>query len=142
MPHVVTSSCETRQFVFTDGSCLFPTKPKLRLSGGAVILASPGTYSVALTGIVPGLDQSSYRAEVLAICVAVGSFKGVTVFCDNSAVVRIAARLLRLPQHQRKQRLPQEHRDLWEYFCEVCSHQSWGQCVVRCVKAHQNRLGA
>ena len=116
MLHVVMSSCETRQFVFTDGSCLFPTKPKLRLSGGAVILASPGTYRVVWNGIVPGLDQSSYRAEVLAICVAVGSFTRVTVFCDNSAVVHIAERLLRLPQHQQRQWLPQEHRDLWEYF--------------------------
>ena len=39
LPQVFTSSTEARQFVFMDGSCLFPTKPKLRLSGGAVILA-------------------------------------------------------------------------------------------------------
>ena len=93
LPHLFVSSCEERQFVFADGSCMFPARPKLRLSGGAVILASPGTYSVVWTGIVPGLDESSYRAEVLAMCVAVGSFGKVTVFCDNSAVVRIAERL-------------------------------------------------
>jgi ribonuclease HI len=138
LPQVFTSSCEARQFVFTDGSCLFPTKPKLSLSGGAVILASPGAYQVVWAGIVPGLDQSSYRAEVLAICVAVGSFGKVTIFCDNSAVVRIAEQLLRLPAWQRGHRLPHEHRDLWEYFCQVSTHQSWGQVVIRWVKAHQN----
>lgn len=134
LPQVFTSSCEARQFVFTDGSCLFPTKPKLRLSGGAVILASPGAYQVVWAGIVPGLDQSSYWAEVLAICVAVGSFGKVTIFCDNSAVVRIAERLLRLPAWQRGHRLPHEHRDLWEYFCQVSTHQSWGKVVIRWVK--------
>eukprot|EP00435_Cladocopium_sp_Y103_P020844 s1782_g5.t1 len=141
LPLVVTSSCEDRQFVFTDGSCLFPTKPKLRLSGGAVILASPGAYQVVWSGIVPGLDQSSYRAEVLAICVAVGSFRRVTIFCDNSAVVRIAERLLKLPVDVRRRQLPQDHRDLWEFFCEVSEHQMWGQCVIRWVKAHQDPTG-
>ena len=138
LPQVFTSSCEARQFVFTDGSCLFPTKPKLRLSGGAVILAGPGAYQVVWAGIVPGLDQSSYRAEVLAICVAVGSFGKVTIFYDNSAVVCIAEQLLRLPAWQRGHRLPHEHRDLWEYFCQVSTHQSWGQVVIRWVKAHQH----
>ena len=137
-PQLVISSSVSRQFVFTDGSCLFPTKPKLRLAGSAVILASPGSYQVVWTGIVPGLDQSSYRAEVLAICVAVGSFGKVTIFCDNAAVVRIAEKLLRLPAGQRGRSLPQEHRDLWFFFCQVSAHQSWGQVVVRWVKAHQN----
>ena len=134
LPSCFISGSSERHFVFTDGSCLFPAKPKLRLSGGAVVLASSGAYQVVWSGIVPELDQSSYRAELLAIAVAVGSFSKVTFFCDNAAVVRIAESLLRLPLQQRLVHLPVDHRDLWEYFVQVSQHQSWGQCVVRWVK--------
>ena len=138
LPLCPTSSCEDRQFVFTDGSCLFPSKAKLRLAGGAVILARPGSYSLVWSGIVPGLDQSSFRAEVLALAVGVGSFGKVTIFCDNLTVVRIAEALLRLPQDRRRAHLPTDHSDLWGYFLDLSMHQCWGQCVVRWVKAHQN----
>ena len=80
---------------------------------------------------------TSYRAELLAIAVAVGSFAKVIVFCDNAAVVRIVESLLRLPSQQRLVNLPEDHRDLWTYFVQVSQHQSWGH-VVRWVNAHQD----
>eukprot|EP00435_Cladocopium_sp_Y103_P065513 s840_g27.t1 len=122
LPQVFTSSCEARQFVFTDGSCLFPTpSPSFGCLEARSYWLGQGHTKWSGLGLCLGLDQSSYRAEVLAICVAVGSFGKVTVFCDNSAVVRIAERLLRLHLRQRKQKqLPHEHRDLEEFFCDAC----------------------
>eukprot|EP00435_Cladocopium_sp_Y103_P013817 s2319_g3.t1 len=94
---------EDRMFVFSDGSCLSPRNPRLSLAGGAVILAHrTGGYELVWSGIVPGLEQSCYRAELLAITVALASFPRVTVFCDNQEVVKVAARLLKLPPGQRE----------------------------------------
>eukprot|EP00435_Cladocopium_sp_Y103_P053188 s103_g17.t1 len=138
-PPDFVSSVGERQFVFTDGSCLSPRNPRLSVAGGAVILAHRfGGYDVVWAGLVPGLEQSSYRAEVLAITVALSTFSCVTVFCDNWEVVRVATRLLRMPPGQRESCLPSEHQDLWRFFCLRTAERSWGSSVVRWVKAHQN----
>ena len=139
-PQVIVSSVRTRQFVFSDGSCLSPRNPKLSLAGGAVILAHPsGQYDVVWSGVVPGLEHSSFRAELLAITVALASFQCATVFCDNLQVVEGVSRLLKLPFEQRQLCLGLEHRDLWLFFCRCTAERSWGSSVVRWVKkAHRN----
>ena len=138
-PFLVTSSCLERRFVFCDGSCLSPRCPKLAIAGGAVVLANPnGTHDLVWAGLLPGLAQSSYRAEVLALAVALSSFTCVTVFCDNLAVVKVATGLLKLPEEHRVSSLPPEHRDLWVFFCGVVAGRTWGACIVRWVKAHQD----
>ena len=93
------------------------------------------------SGLVPGLDQSSYRAELLAITVALASFQVATVFCDNQQVVRGVTRLLKLPAERRLGQAPLEHRDLRSLFCRLTSERSWGPSVVRWVKAHRNPAG-
>ena len=141
-PFVPVSTSRERHFLFTDGSCLSPRDSKLSISGGAVVLAFPtGQYEVVWSGLVPGLDQSSYRAELLAITVALASFQVATVFCDNQQVVRGVTRLLKLPAERRLGQAPLEHRDLWSLFCRLTSERSWGPSVVRWVKAHRNPAG-
>ena len=138
-PLEVESSVGSRQFVFTDGSCLSPRNPMLSIAGGSVILAhSNGQYEVVWSGLLPGLDQSSFRAELLAITVALASFSCVTVFCDNFQVVAYAEKLLRLPVGDRCDHIPVEHQDLWRYFCRRTKEREWGNCVVRWVKAQQD----
>ena len=90
------------------------------------------------TGARPGLEQSSYRAELLAVTVALASFSCVTVFCDNFQVVTYAAKLLKMPARFRCDHLPEEHKDLWRYFCSCTQLRAWGDCIVRWVKAHQD----
>ena len=113
-PLELESSVVGRQFVFTDGSCLSPRTPMLSIiAGGSVILTrSTSQYEVVWSGLVPGLDQSSYRAELLAITVALASFSCVTVFCDNFQVITFATKLLCLPVCERCNHLPVEHQDL------------------------------
>ena len=138
-PFLVESTAVGRQFVFTDGSCLSPRSPVLSISGGSVILAkNTGKYEVVWSGLVPGLEQSSYRAELLAVTVALASFSCVTVFCDNFQVVTYAAKLLKMPARFRCDHLPEEHKDLWRYFCSCTQLRAWGDCIVRWVKAHQD----
>ena len=61
--------------LFTDGSCLFQQDPALRFASFAVVLADPaGDASDSLVvdvGHLPGVLQSSYRAEIYALLRAV-----------------------------------------------------------------------
>ena len=34
--------------------------------------------------------------------------------------------------------LPADHKDLWVFFCGAVAGRSWGACIVRWVKVHQD----
>ena len=57
--------------IFTDGSCLWPRSKTLRLSSWALVQAhssgDPCKSQVVSAGVVPGMQQSAYRAELLAV---------------------------------------------------------------------------
>lgn len=82
-------------YVFTDGSVRHPKDPHLRLGGWAWIYAQElGDYLWLPGGLgsVPGLVQTSQRAELAALIDAI-SFGATTgtnlvVFCDSWNVVR------------------------------------------------------
>ena len=55
--------------LFTDGSCLQPRYPQLRLASWAVTCQSlSGQPWILMSGPLPGLFQSAFRAEVFALC--------------------------------------------------------------------------
>ena len=64
-------------------------------------------------------NMSGYRAELLAITVALASFPCVTVFCDNLQVVTYVIKLLRMPAHIRCDHLPEERRIFGGTFATV-----------------------
>lgn len=88
--------------LFTDGACAHPTKPKLRFAAYAVTLALGGIGSldhvVVGAGHVPGIIQTAYRAELLAMVRAfevVGQLGRVgRIWSDNLAVCRRARKIL------------------------------------------------
>ena len=54
--------------LFTDGSCLQPQQPCLRLASWAIVSDTPvGTPSVVASGPLPGMFQSTFRAELFAV---------------------------------------------------------------------------
>lgn len=61
--------------LFTDGSCLFPDKPRLRLASWAVVQAAPSTElefpDCLAGGPLHGMLQTSGRAEIVAVLAAV-----------------------------------------------------------------------
>lgn len=138
-PQVQRSSSADRCCLFTDGSCLAPSKPHLRLPGGAVIQAhSNMTYTVFWKGVVPGIAENSYRGELIAAAVAIGSIQNGSICSDNQAVVRIGNRLLAPPVDKREAALPADHRDLWLMFLRSSEDFSPGAVKLRWVKAHQD----
>ena len=57
--------------LFTDGTCLMPENPSLRLAAWAICVAQPWinewNQEVVASGWVPGLQQTAFRAELLSM---------------------------------------------------------------------------
>lgn len=138
-PTTVRTSSPQYLVLFTDGSCLYPKVSELRLAAGAVICASSrGTFDVVWQGPLPTLAQSIFRAEVLALGVAVGSVQRATIFCDNLQAVRIAQRLLSLPPAHRAGAIPSDHRDVWFFFVMQATPLLVGCVDVKWTPSHRD----
>ena len=87
-----------------DGSCFFPECAPLRLASWAVTCARRDLSvppRILHAGLLPGVLQTSFRAEVFAVLAACrfASLSGVQVrvWCDCLGVVRRCRGLLRAP---------------------------------------------
>ena len=79
--------------LFTDGTCLSPRQPHLRLAAWAVVVGVPtGEPCLLASGPLPGLHQSSFRAELFAVWflfrVGVASSLPFRIWTDCLGVVR------------------------------------------------------
>ena len=109
--------------IFTDGSCLQPNVPALRLASWASCLALPGFPARSLRlcrGLVPGLLQSAFRGEVCAV-VSAALFcwrvrKPVRVWCDCLGVV---LRLRSLLEGSWRPGPRSKHADLWTLVLNI-----------------------
>ena len=120
--------------VFVDGSCLHPGVAHLRLASWATILALPGFPSTSCPlsdGLVPGLLQSAYRAELCAMisallfCVSVQ--RRVFIWSDCLGVVGRVRRFLegswvpsQRARHADLWRVLLPHQEVLAQFCTVC----------------------
>ena len=128
LPGITRSfSCDLAVF-YTDGACLFPRHPVIRVASGAVLRANvDGTFQVCWHGALPGSCQSIFRAELLAVACAVGMANKPVVFTDSQSVCRTANRILRQLQAGNPPGLPQDNKDLWAFFLSNLDsvHISW-----------------
>ena len=132
--------------LFTDGTCLFPKEPKLRFASWAVTCASSGTNSldhkVLSAGHVNGIHQSSYRAELVALSVAlqiaVRSGKKARVWCDCQSVVTRCRWL----QTGGKLKLNDPHSDLWSAVLDRLFSVPHGTVRVGKVMSHGSHRAA
>lgn len=84
------------------------------------------THRVLWQGPLPTHCQSSFRAEVLALAMAVASYASAYICSENQAAVRIANRLL------------SEHRDIWLFFLQCAHHSEPGAHRIRWIPAHRD----
>ena len=76
--------------IYCDGSCFFPTHPKLAAAGWACVQVDcEGNLIKALYGCVPAhIEQSAVNAEHCAlVCAASAIESTATIACDCAAVV-------------------------------------------------------
>ena len=148
-PYVMQAPADTDLHyvdLFTDGTCLFPKEPKLRFAGWAVTWASSGTnsldHSVLSAGHVSGIHQTSYRAELVALSVAlqiaVRSGKKTRIWCDCQAVVNRCRWL----QAGGKLKLNDPHSDLWSTVLDRLFSVSPGTVRIGKVMSHGSHRAA
>ena len=125
--------------LFVDGSCAWPVSRHLQLASWAVVVARhfPGEQVRILNaGCLPGIMQTSLRAEIFALYVACKFCRGVgaraRVWCDCLGVVRKANMLL--GGHWRV-KPNTKNCDLWRLVAEELSELA-GRVEVHQVRAH------
>ena len=103
--------------IFTDGGCLWPNKPRLRVASWAVVVASlsEDEYHPVASGLVPGPLQTSLRGELHAAITAFQYARRVrrkfTLWTDNQQVY---ARIRQYLTGDRGQPTPKNaDHDLW-----------------------------
>lgn len=132
--------------LFTDGTCLFPKEPKLRFAAWAVTWASAGTNSldhcVLSAGHLSGVHQSSYRAELVALLVALKisleSKTRVRIWCDCQSVVNT----FRFLQSGGCVLNNQAHSDLWAEVSRCLQLIPEGNVLVGKVVSHGSQQAA
>lgn len=132
--------------IFTDGTCLFPKEPKLRFAGWAVTWASAGTNSldhvVLAAGHLRGVHESSFRAELVALIVALqvaaDTCKPVRIWCDCQSVVNT----FRFLQCGGVVQCNDAHNDLWDEVAAILAIIPEGNVSVGKVLSHGSQGAA
>lgn len=131
--------------VFTDGSCLWQSCPEYRVAAWSAVLAPTFTgqwtfagHSVLCSGVLPGLCQTSFRAELFALCVvlhhaAAGGFR-VKVYSDCLGVVN---KFNLLTRGQVKLKLNTANADLWQWAMQSLERLGPDKVVLTKVAAHR-----
>ena len=110
--------------LFTDGTCCLPTEPALRLAAWSITQAgdahNPFEFSLIASGLVQGLLQTAFRAELIALREALTIASRVrccvTIWSDCLGVLTGVRRLqamqwLLKPSHS--------HYDLWSSISDL-----------------------
>ena len=136
--------------VFTDGSCLWQSDPAFRVASWGAVLAHPFTpqwtfscRGVLCSGVLPGLCQSAYRAELYALSVvlhraAVGGFR-VKIYSDCLGVVN---KFQLLTRGQARSKVNSANADLWMWVLESTDRLGLDKIYVLKTPAHRTVASA
>lgn len=98
---VIPMNSPDAMHLFTDGSCANPQYPDCRFAAWSVVIADPLMESAALIldcGVLPGLRQTSVRAELYGVCRAIRfaavHAQSIHIWSDCLSVVSRLNRLL------------------------------------------------
>ena len=116
--HPVELPCVGPLHLFTDGACSTPTEPSLRLASWAITQggsqAHPFDSLVVEAGVVSGLVQTAFRAELMAMHRALQIVEQVDceccIWCDCLGVI---VGISKLQAMQWNLKPSQSHYDLW-----------------------------
>ena len=122
---------EPESLIFVDGSCFHHSWAPMR-SAAAAVVSKCGCSKAYL---LPGLDQTSQRAEIFAVIAALWHCAGnITIYSDCANVVNIV-NFLRRCGFSNKCITNLDNRDLWVLFNFVANKRSQSFAMYK-VKAH------
>eukprot|EP00435_Cladocopium_sp_Y103_P070105 s132_g34.t1 len=130
--------------VFTDGSCLVPTCPSLRLASWSAVLASPlqalrhgCVRGILGSGPLPGLCQTAHRAELYALAVVLHWASRVRArVCLWLDCKGVLSRFLLVIRHGWFVHHNHPHADLWKWIQSSVADLGLDRVRVRKVRAH------
>eukprot|EP00435_Cladocopium_sp_Y103_P022951 s31_g5.t1 len=131
--------------LFTDGSCLYPTQPDLRVAAFSVIASvftldpGPASFRPVVAQPLPGLLQTPFRAELSAVLAA------LRLAISRGICVRIWTDCLNVIKAYRKYCLDQvrvnpngRNSDLLSQFCDLVHQLGTARVAVLKVPAHED----
>eukprot|EP00438_Fugacium_kawagutii_P012001 Skav213762 [mRNA] locus=scaffold3859:178163:189230:+ [translate_table: standard] len=127
--------------IYTDGSCFHQHDRVVRHAAWACVLDTGLGFQIIAQGVLPGLLQSAFRAELYAVMivleVAAVNHAAVHIYTDNRAVVKGIQRLLR----GGRVRPNSPHSDLWLRCFRALQWWQGTSLNIEHVRAHQDRCG-
>ena len=127
---------ESPMHLFTDGSCLLPDCPQLRLAAWAVVYVPTSGLpnKVIASGPVWGLIQTAFRGEITAVisalAFAVRTGVPACIWSDCAGAVRVVNRILAGTFRWRPALL---NADLWQRVQSLVPDVPPGTCVCKVV---------
>ena len=132
--------------IFTDGSCLWQNQPSVRIASWSSIIAQPcarawnfEVYGVLGSSYLPGLLQTSYRAELYALAY---SLHWASCFCQPvriwSDCLGVINRFLLVVKGKRRVKPNSSHADLWEWVLQSVSRLGVDKVQLQRVPAHRS----
>eukprot|EP00438_Fugacium_kawagutii_P018206 Skav230728 [mRNA] locus=scaffold401:270970:281509:+ [translate_table: standard] len=122
--------------VYTDGSCFHQHDPDLRHAGWGIVARGPCPLILA-AGVLPGLRQTAFRAELYAVVIAVElasiTGSGLRLRCDNEGVVKGLRRILL----GMRPKINAPNSDLWKRIVAVVDRRCLCSLEIMHVAAHQ-----
>ena len=110
--------------LFTDGTCHLPTEPALRVAAWSITQAgnsrNPFEFAVLASGLVSGLLQTAFRAELIAVREALTIASVVTgEVCIWSDCLGVITGVRRLQAMQWILKPSHSHYDLWSSIVDL-----------------------
>ena len=132
--------------VFTDGSCMHPKDPKLRLAAWAITAVCPGGsvfgHKVIQCGHLAGQHQTAYRAELTAVVeairLAVRSHRKMRLWSDCMSVLNRVRRIFLGGSIK----LNSKHSDLWQQLGDLYEQGASHLVTVHKVVSHCSQTHA
>ena len=136
--------------VFTDGSCLWQSRPQYRVAAWSAVLAHPCTagwrgtsLGVLGSSVLPGLCQTAFRAELYAVacvlCWASRCHAKVRLWLDCLGVVN---KLVLMKMGMWVVTPNQTHADLWFWIAESLAELGTDNLQIMKVPAHRSYASA
>ena len=121
--------------IFTDGTAFFSDVPELTLAASAAVEVCSHSCVLLTTvdGVVPGVEQSSFAAELFAVLLALNKWFHVAIYSDCQTVVDLVQDLI--------DRKPRRHDlrgclMLWDRIVDHFSCHLERNISINKVKAH------
>ena len=127
------------RFFFTDGSAQDEGIPLARVASWGVTEAQPqeSTNHVISSGILPGMIQTVFRAELFAVNVALAYDGCCEIFCDNQAAVKVVQAVIN-GNDTMDYWVTHPDRDLIQTTINILKRKQPGSCKIFWTKAHKS----